>query len=102
MMISFFIPSVLGRRFILAGSSPAITAAACSTSPPAAPLATKPASAPVASAITRLAARLRSSRLTIIPAALFIASRISGRILLPPCAVVLPDALIMRLTPSAP
>ena len=45
-MISSLRPVVSGSCVILAGSAPAMQAAACSSSPPAAPLATKPASAP--------------------------------------------------------
>ena len=100
MMISFFMPVVSGNRRIRAGSEPATTAAACSTSPLAEPPETKPASAPVASAMALLAARFRSSMFTIMDAALFIASMISGRIFEPPYCVVVPDAVITLFTPS--
>ena len=99
MIISFFMPSVLGSRAILAGSDPATTAAACSTRPPAAPLQTKPASAPVMSASTWPAARLSWSMFTMALDARFMASITSGRSLLPPYAVVEPEAEIIELTP---
>ena len=99
-MISSFIPVVSGRRTIFAGSPPAITAAACMTKPPAEPLTTSPASAPHISANTLPAALFNSARLTMTVAVFRMASAASGLSFAPPHMVVVPDALIMRRTPS--
>ena len=84
MMISFFSPVVSGSCAILAGSFPAITAAACRTSPPAEPLDTNAASAPTISAMISPALAFSSWTSTSTLAALFIASITSRRSFVPP------------------
>ena len=99
-MISSFIPVVSGRRAIFAGSLPAMTAAACMTSPPPDPLTTSPASAPQISASTWPAARLSSFMSTMTDAVRCMTAAASGRSFDPPHIVVVPEALITGWTPK--
>ncbi len=84
MTISFGIPRVSGRRVILAGSSPAMHAAACKMSPALAPAVTNAASAPSMRAMAAPAASFSSSRFTRACEASRIASSASGRRSEPP------------------
>ena len=99
MIISFFMPSVSGRRCILTGSLPAMQAAACRSNPPAAPLLTMAASEPTRRAIASPALRFSSSMLTMTRAVPAICSSTSGRVREPPRRVTEPLALMMGVTP---
>lgn len=92
-------PPVSGSARILSRSLPTITAAACSSIPPAAPDVTSPASAPVWRAINSPACSLSSLRSTIDPLAASIASAATGSIMLPPRVVLVPWPLMIGLTP---
>ena len=89
-MNSFGSPSVSGSRFIAAGSSRAMQAAAPSMSAAAAPAVTMPASAPVAATISRHAAAWTSGTSKQDRAASAIAATTSGAIRPPDRRVLVP------------
>ncbi len=89
-MNSFGSPSVSGRRFIAAGSSRAMQAAAPSISAAAAPAVAMPASAPVASLIARDAAACTSGISKQDRAASTMAATTSGAIMPPDRRVLVP------------
>lgn len=81
------------------GSAPAMQAAAARAMPAADPEVTQPAAIPVISAIFPPTSALRSSSTTKAPAASAIAASTSGRMSVPPTAVVAPRPLMMVGTP---
>ncbi len=83
-------PVLSGRRFIAAGSSRAMQAAAPSISAAAAPEVTMPACAPVASAMARQAAAWRSCISTQARAACAMAATTSASIMPPESRVLVP------------
>ena len=95
-----FIPRKSGRRRILSGSSPAVTAQVARQSPHEAPEVTNASSAPVSSA-SRLPTLACSSWMrTKLRDACSIASFTSGSIRVPLKVVSVPTALIKVLTPK--
>src|SRR5437763_9883278 len=101
MMTRLTMPSVKGRRSILAGSLPATQAAVPSATAAALPQVTMPHSAPVNSAMRLPAASISSSRLTNWREAASTAARTCGSIRLPPCIVRTLQQLMNGRTPSA-
>ena len=93
-------PVASGRRCILAGSVPAMHAAASSGIPAAEPAVTRPASAPVNLAMTSPALPFSSCMSTYQREASSMAFTTDGGIRLPPRTVSQEPALITRLTPS--
>ena len=101
MITRFAQPSVNGRRSIFTGSLPATQAVVANVSAAALPQVTMPHSAPVSSAMRRLAPSISSSRPTKWRDACATASRTSGSIRLPLCAVRTDAQLMNGRTPSA-